>query len=493
MVGEGGNLGLTQAARIEFARAGGLINTDFIDNSAGVDTSDHEVNIKILLNRPVRGGRMSMPQRDELLQEMTDEVAALVLPHNYSQNVVLAAATGAGELDAARARPLPAQAGTGRQAGRRLETLPGNKEIAERRAAGAGLTSPEFAVLLARTKIDSAQEVLDSTLPDDAYLHSALVKYFPQPLRHGHEQDMAVHPLRREIITTVVVNEMVDQSGITFWFRLNEETGASGPDITRAWLVAREVFDMPSFWAQVHQLDGVVDVSTQISLLLEGRKLAERAARWLLHNRRSPFDIQATVDFFARGVLAVGSGLPKLLTGLDAEGFAARRESYVSAGVPDDLADRTAAMVPAYSAFDIIEIAADTGRSVEETAEVYFDLAERLEITSLRDRITALPRDDRWNTAARSALRDDLYAAHAALARDVLQVTGGGSPEARLARWVERNEAAVARAAQTLTEILGDRPLHHGHAVGGRPRHPGAGPGQRAARGRLTVALLALA
>ena len=453
VVGEGGNLGLTQAARIEFARAGGLINTDFIDNSAGVDTSDHEVNIKILLNRPVRGGRMSMPQRDELLQEMTDEVAALVLPHNYSQNVVLAAATAqADSMLHVHARYLRKLERDGKLV-RRLETLPGNKEIAERRAAGGGLTSPEFAVLLARTKIDSAQDVLGSTLPDDAYLHSALVKYFPQPLRHGYEQDMAVHPLRREIITTVVVNEMVDQSGITFWFRLNEETGASGPDITRAWLVAREVFDMPSFWAEVHQLDGEVDVSTQISLLLEGRKLAERAARWLLHNRRSPFDIQATVDFFARGVLAVGSGLPKLLTGLDAAGFAERRESYVSAGVPDDLADRTAAMVPAYSAFDIIEIAADTGRSVEETAEVYFDLAERLEITSLRDRITALPRDDRWNTAARSALRDDLYAAHAALARDVLQVTGGGSPEARLARWVERNEAAVGRATQTLTEI----------------------------------------
>jgi glutamate dehydrogenase len=380
-------------------------------------------------------------------------VAALVLPHNYSQNVVLAAATAqADSMLHVHARYLRKLERDGRLV-RRLETLPGNKEIAERRAASAGLTSPEFAVLLARTKIDAAQEVLGSSLPDDAYLHSALVKYFPQPLRQGYEQDMAVHPLRREIITTVVVNEMVDQSGITFWFRLNEETGASGPDITRAWLVAREVFDMPSFWARVHQLDGVVDVSTQISLLLEGRKLTERAARWLLHNRRSPFDIQATVDFFARGVLAVGSGLPKLLTGLDAEGFAERRESYVSAGVPEDLADRTASMVPAYSAFDIVEISADTGRSVEETAEVYFDLAERLEITRLRDRITALPRDDRWNTAARAALRDDLYAAHAALARDVLQVAGGGSPEARLARWVKRNEAAVARATQTLTEI----------------------------------------
>ena len=452
VVGEGGNLGLTQAGRIEFALAGGMINTDFIDNSAGVDTSDHEVNIKILLNRSVRENRLSLQRRDSLLQEMTDEVAALVLPHNYSQNTVLAAARAqASSMLHVHARYLRKLERDGKLR-RRLETLPGDKEIAERRAAGTGLTSPEFAVLLARTKIDAAAEVLDSSLPDDAYLHGALVKYFPEPLRTGQEQEMAAHPLRREIITTVVVNDMVDRSGITFWFRLNEETGASGPDITRAWLVAREVFEMPSFWEQVQRLDGVVDVNTQISLLLEGRKLTERAARWLLHNRRSPFGITDTIDFFAGGVLAVGSSLPKLLTGRDAEGFAERRQGYLSGGVPADLADRVAAMVPAYSAFDIVEIATATGRGVEEAAEVYFDLAERLQITRLRDRVTALPRDDRWNTAARAALRDDLYAAHATLARDVLQA-GGGSPEERLARWAERNDAAVARATQTLTEI----------------------------------------
>jgi glutamate dehydrogenase len=453
VVGEGGNLGFTQAGRVEFALAGGLINTDFIDNSAGVDTSDHEVNIKILLNRSVREGRLSMPERDTLLAAMTDEVAALVLPHNYSQNVVLAAARAqAASMLHVHARYLRKLERDGKLR-RRLETLPGDKEIAERRAAGTGLTSPEFAVLLARTKIEAAAEVLDSSLPDDAYLHSALVRYFPEPLRHGREQELAAHPLRREIITTVVVNDMVDSSGITFWFRLNEETGASVADITRAWLVSRDVFDMPSFWEQVQRLDGVVDVSTQISLLLEGRKLTERAARWLLHNRRSPFGIQDTIDFFADGVMAVGSSLPKLLTGGDGEGFAERREDYVSRGVPPDLADRVAAMVPAYSAFDIVEIAAATGRGVEEAAEVYFDLAEQLQITRLRDRITALPRDDRWNTAARAALRDDLYAAHATLARDVLQVSGGGSLEERLARWAERNDAAVARASQTLTEI----------------------------------------
>jgi glutamate dehydrogenase len=453
VVGEGGNLGFTQAARIEFARRGGLINTDFIDNSAGVDTSDHEVNIKILLGRSIHDGQLTMEQRDRLLHEMTDEVAALVLPHNYAQNVVLAAARAqASSMLHVHARLLRKLERDGKLR-RRLEVLPGDKEIAERRAAGEGLTSPEFAVLLARTKIDAAKEVLGSELPDDSYLHGALVRYFPEPLREGHERQMAVHPLRREIITTVVVNDMIDKSGTTFWFRLNEETGASGPDITRAWLVAREVFGMPAVWEQIQRLDGLVDVNTQISLLLEGRKLTERAARWLLHNRRSPFGIRETIEFFADGVVAVGSGLPKLLTGSDLAGFMDRREEYVSSGVPASLADRVAAMVPAYSAFDIVEIAKAAGRDVEETAEVYFDLADRLQITQLRDRITALPRDDRWNTAARAALRDDLYAAHAALAGDVLEVAGGGSPEERLARWAQRNEASVARATQTLTEI----------------------------------------
>jgi glutamate dehydrogenase len=210
---------------------------------------------------------------------------------------------------------------------------------------------------------------------------------------------------------------------------------------------------MAGFWSLVEALDGQVDTSVQIMLWLEGRKLTERAARWLLHSRRPPFDIQSTVDYLAEGVLTVGHGLPKLLTGSDLTGFDERRDAYTSQGVPLDLAERTASMVPAYSAFDIVEIAVRLDQPFDEAAEVYFDLADRLQITRLRDRITALPRDDRWNTMARAALRDDLYSAHAALARDVLEVTGPGSPDERLAAWVQRNDSAVRRAAQTLTEI----------------------------------------
>jgi glutamate dehydrogenase len=453
VIGEGGNLGLTQEARIEYALAGGLVNTDFIDNSAGVDTSDHEVNIKILLDGAVRDGELSARDRGALLHQMTDEVGSLVLKHNYQQTRALAAARAQSaqmlHVHARYIRKLERD----RKIRRRLEVLPGDKEVAERRSAGTGLTAPEFSVLLALTKISATRDMLASGLPDDPYLRSVLTGYFPSPLRERYAERMTGHRLHREIITTAVVNDMVDRSGTTFAFRLNEETGASVPEIAAAWLVAREVFDMAGFWAQVEALDGKVDSSAQILAALEGRKLTERAARWLLHSRRPPFDIQETIDFFVGGVRTVGAGLPKLLAGRDLAGFEERRDSYVARGVPAELADRIAEMVPAYSAFDIVDIAAGTGRSIEEVAEVYFDLADRLQIARLRDRVTALPRDDRWNSMARGAIRDDLYNAHAELARDVLTVTDPGSPEERLAAWEQRNHSAVRRAAQTLTEI----------------------------------------
>jgi glutamate dehydrogenase len=453
VIGEGGNLGLTQEARIEYALSGGLVNTDFIDNSAGVDTSDHEVNIKILLDGAVRDGELTPADRNDLLHQMTGEVGQLVLQHNYQQNRALAAARAqAAQMLHVHSRYIR-KLERDHQIRRRLDVLPGAKEIAERRSAGTGLTAPEFSVLLAQTKIASAQEILASRLPGDPFLRGVLTEYFPVPLRQRYAGRMGSHRLHREIITTAVVNDMVDRSGITFVFRLSEETGASVPDITAAWLVAREVFDLPGFWAQVEALDGQVDTSVQILLSLEGRKLTERASRWLLHSRRAAFDIRQTIDFLAGGVLTVGAGLPKLLAGRDLAGFEDRRDSFTLQGVPGELAERVAAMVAAYSAFDIVDTAASIGRSVEETAEVYFDIADRLQITRLRDRITALPRDDRWNAMARAALRDDLYNAHASLAKDVLMVTGPGSPEERLAAWTQRNDPAVRRATQTLTEI----------------------------------------
>ncbi|GAA0948731.1 NAD-glutamate dehydrogenase [Nonomuraea longicatena] len=454
VVGEGGNLGFTQLGRIEFALGGGLINTDFIDNSAGVDTSDHEVNIKILLDQVVRDGELTDKQRNQLFSSMTDEVADLVLRDNYDQNVVLAAARAQGtEMLHIHSRYLRRMERDG-LVNRELEFLPSDKQLAERRQARLGLTAPEFSVLLAYTKLVIDAELRASDLPDDPALAPWLVSYFPSALRERFRPYMDNHPLRREIITTCVVNELVNSTGTTFMFRLGEETGASMPDIVRAWLVTREVFDLPSFCRAVEALDNKVDTSTQIAMLLEARKLAERGTRWLLTHRRPPLDLAASTNFFLKGVNGLLAHLPKLLTGPDLHAFEERRDSFVGRGVPRDLAERVSALVPAYSTFDLVETAAQMGRPVNEVAEVYFDLADRLQLARLRERVITLPRDNRWNAMARSALRDDLYAAHAALTGDVLAHSSSGStPEERLARWSEANSAAVGRARQTLSEI----------------------------------------
>jgi glutamate dehydrogenase len=459
VVGEGGNLGLTQLGRIEFARAGGLINTDFIDNSAGVDTSDHEVNIKILLDQVVRDGELTVAQRDRLLDEMTDEVGAMVLRDNYKQNVVLAAARAQSSsmmhVHARYQRKLERDG----LLNRKLEFLPDDKAMAERRQLMQGLFSPEFAVVLAYSKMTIDQQILASDLPDDPYLETWLVQYFPTALRTKYQPYMDRHPLRREIIATQIVNDLVNNSGGTFGFRLSEETGASAPDLARAYLVARKVFDMPRFWAAVEALEAgsgnehSVDQATQIAMLLEARKLTERGARWLLHNRRPPFDIKDTVGTFGPGALALVPTLPGLLAGRDLDAFNERRDVFIARGVPSDLAEQVAMMVPAYSALDIVEVSHATGHAVEAVAEVYFDLADRLQLARLREPIIALPRDDRWKSMARSALRDDLYAAHAELTRDVLLTSPAGTPEARLEAWADKNVAAVTRARQTLGEI----------------------------------------
>jgi glutamate dehydrogenase len=453
VVAEGGNLGLTQAARIEYALGGGLVNTDFIDNSAGVDTSDHEVNIKILLSDAIASGAIRQEERGPLLHAMTDEVAALVLRHNDMQNMALAAA----RYQAPRLLHVHARYLRKLIREKRLsvegDVLPGDKEIAARRSAGTGLTTPELSLLLAHTKIGAGQQVLASDLPDDPYLRDTLTGYFPAPLRARFADQMSSHRLRREIITTSVVNEMVDTGGTTFLFRMGEETGLPVPDITRAWLVAREVFGMRAFWRQVEQLADHVDVDVRIALVLEARKLMERAVRWLLLNRRTPFGIAETVSFLSEGVATVRSGIPKLLLGRDLASYEERRASFASRGVPAALADEVAAMVPSYSAFDIVASAATTGNAVDETAAVYFALAERLQLGRLRDLVVALPREDRWASMARATLRDDLYAAHAALTRDVLAVGGSGPVGDRVASWEQQNAAAVGRAAQTLGEI----------------------------------------
>ncbi|HUR13759.1 MAG TPA: NAD-glutamate dehydrogenase [Mycobacteriales bacterium] len=454
VVGEGGNLGLTQEGRIEYALAGGRVNTDAIDNSAGVDCSDHEVNIKILLGQVVANGDMTSEQRNELLSAMTAEVAALVLRDNYEQNIALGNARAqAPEMLPVHRRHLAHLEKAG-LFDRAVESLPDEAELETRAGAGGGLTSPEFAVLLAWTKIGLTEEILASDVPEDPYLGHELERYFPEPLRERFRAEMENHRLRREIIATVVVNKMVNHAGITFAHRMAEEVAAPAPDIVRAHTVATQVFSMPGFWREVEALDNVVPTDVQTAVLLKGRQLVERATRWLLTTRRHPIDIAATVQAFAPGAALVTAKLPGLLGERRAAELQEVAARYAADGVPEELALQVAGFPAAYSALDVVEVAGAADHPVEEVAALYFALDGLLELGKLRERVVALPRNDRWQTLARAALRDDLNAAQAALTAHVLATTESGEPDKRIAAWVELHSAAVGRAAQVLADIV---------------------------------------
>ncbi|MGP3735487.1 NAD-glutamate dehydrogenase [Streptomyces sp. GDS52] len=454
VVGEGGNLGFTQLGRIEVALHGGRINTDAIDNSAGVDTSDHEVNIKILLNGLVTDGDMTVKQRNKLLASMTDEVGRMVLRTNYAQNTAIANALAQSkDMLHAQQRFLKHLVREG-HLDRALEFLPTDRQIRERLAAGQGLTGPETAVLLAYTKITVAEELLSTSLPEDPYLKNLLHAYFPAPLREQFLDRIDGHPLRREITTTVLVNDTVNTGGTTYLHRMREETGASLEEIVRAQTVARAIFRSALVWDAVEELDTKVDADVQTRIRLHSRRLVERGTRWLLNNRPQPLELEETVAFFAERVEQVWSQLPKLLRGADLEWFQKIYDELTGVGVPGELATRVAGFSSAFAAIDIVSVADRMGKEPLDVAEVYYDLADRLSITQLMDRISELPRADRWQSMARAAIREDLYAAHAAVTAEVLaQGNGTASPQQRFQVWEEKNEALLGRARTTLEEI----------------------------------------
>ncbi len=454
VVGEGGNLGVTQLGRIELAAAGGRIFSDAIDNSAGVDCSDHEVNIKILLNGVVDAGDMTGKQRNELLAEMTDEVADLVLEDNYLQTQALSMALSQNrsmfDVHVRLMRALEREGALERA----IEYLPGEDEIVERRNDGRGLVGPELSVLMAYVKIELFKDLVESGIARDGFLHDTLVNYFPTPLRERYRDHMGNHRLAAEIISTVVTNEVVNRAGITFCFRLREETGAAFDDVCRAYLIAREVFAMPALWSDVEALDNRAAASGQIDALLEGRKLCERASRWLLRNRPRPLDIAGNVAVFRDGVGAVSEGIRELAGASATEAAAARCQRLVEQGIPQPLAQRVSWYEELFSALDIVSVATERGLEPLEVAATWFELGRRLDLDWMRDSIVSLPRDNRWQALARAALRDDLFQCERALTTDALGQEGD-APVDRVERWMALNDQAVSRCRQVLADLQG--------------------------------------
>jgi glutamate dehydrogenase len=454
VVGEGGNLGFTQKGRVEYASCGGRINTDAIDNVAGVNCSDHEVNLKILLDAAVAEHEMTRSHRDELLAALTDAVAKHVLSESYAQALALSLERRqAPDLLDLHARLID-ELDRRDQFDRELEALPDEDGIRELKGASEGLKDPELSVLLAYAKITLQADLLESNLPEDEYLGSDFLDSLPAPLRERFQPHMRHHPLRREIITTDLVNTIVDHAGMTFVSRLAEETGADTAHIARAYAVAVAVFEMRGFWREVETLDDVIDEEAQLEVLLQGRRLLTRAARWLVRNRRPPLDIAAAVSDYASGAAMLRSALPELLSRLDGEGWHARVSGFADAGVPDTLAARVAAFDALFFVFDVVEIVRGSEQPVQRAAAIHFGLDRRLGLAWLRDRVLDLPRADLWQTLARAGLRDELYKTHRALTAGLLEasstaIDGGADIEA----WLQDSGATAQRYLRILTHI----------------------------------------
>ncbi len=448
VLAEGGNLGCTQNGRIEYAQKGGLIYTDAIDNSAGVDCSDHEVNIKILLGAVVEAGDLTLKQRNDLLASMTNEVAALVLQDNYYQTQA---------LDIACHRPLYVLDGQqrlmhwlegGKRLNRAIEFLPTDQEIAQRRARKQGLTAPENAVLMAYAKMAVFDELVASNLPDDPFYGRALQAYFPQALRERFAQAMHAHPLKREIIATFITNTVINRTGATFVNFLAAESGAATADVIRAFTLAREIFDLEPLWDQIDALDYQVGSTLQLDLLHKLIAIAQRASRWILRLRSSDqTDMPTLIQRYQGPARELRTHLADWLPAGALQGWQQATALLAQAGVQEALAHNLTALDHSFPALDLVDLAQSTQASLEQAARAYFGVEASLDLAQWRTQINRLPTDTLWQTQARASARDDVYSIAGHITQGLLQRNED------LGAWQERNARSIERLQRLLATI----------------------------------------
>ncbi|WP_228431162.1 NAD-glutamate dehydrogenase [Baekduia soli] len=457
VVGEGGNLGFTHRARIEFARAGGLINADFIDNSAGVDCSDHEVNLKILLDLAVRRGRLAHDERDALLAEVTADVEAHVLYDSFLQAQILAQEVRTSANRVFAYEDLMQALEDARILRRRDEALPGPDEMAERRRRGEGLQRPELAVLVAYAKRLLTDALLHSALPEDPAFEADLRGYFPQAVVARFGDLIAEHPLRRELVATLAANDVVDALGPTFVIGLARELGAEPAEVVRAFRIAREVTGATRRWLEIEGHAVTLDTDTAWRLLDGVDDLVAGVTRWyLLH--APPGSLDATIATGAEAFVVLAEAMPDLRSEAwrtEHEALAAELEA---AGVPRDLARTHAYQTALLHAPDIIAVAGDTGRDVRAVAAAFFDLGERLGLEWLEQEVLRLPAASRVRRWAQQALLDDVLEARRVLSRSALVEAPHAEPAEAVERFLDKREGprrrltSVARALRQDSE-----------------------------------------
>ena len=447
---EGGNLGCTQNGRIEYAQKGGLIYTDAIDNSAGVDCSDHEVNIKIMLGQVVESGDLTLKQRNDLLVSMTDEVGLLVLEDNYYQTQALEVACHrALYLLDGQQRLMQWLEGAGRL-NRAIEFLPTDEEIARRRTAATGLTAPENAVLLAYAKMSLFDELLLSNLPDDPYFNRALKAYFPKLLSEKFGSAVDSHPLKREIIANYITNTVLNRTGATFVNFIAAEASATAADVVRAFTLSREVFDLERLWDQIDALDYRVDVQLQLRLLGKLTAIAQRASRWMLRARADTTgstDLPSLIERYQPAARAMRLRLNEWLPAAAHADWQLASDALAQAGVDPTLALDLTALEFLFPALDLVDLAEEANTSLELAARTYFGVDAELGLSLWRSEIKRLPTDTLWQTQARASARDDVYSIASQITLGILSI------KQDLSSWREKNCKATERLRLLRTTI----------------------------------------
>ena len=446
VIGEGGNLGMTQRGRIEYAQSGGRLNTDAVDNSAGVNCSDHEVNIKILLDSVVAAGDLTEKQRNTLLQKMTDDVSALVLNSNYRQAEVISTTLDRApqllEAHARFMRHLEQSGGLDRE----IEFLPSDEEISARLGAGAGLTRPELSVLLAYAKNSLFDRLMRSDLTENSWLKRDLICYFPERLREQFEAAIADHPLHREIIATELANEIINRAGISYVTREAEETGAAVDQIAAAYIVAREVLNLTSIWGAIDALDGKVSASLQTDMFVETKELLHRTATWFLTHLPLPIQIEETITRFRDPIITLFSNPSLLMSGSGASSIKERLAVLESTGVPTQLARTVAALDLLASSCDVVLLHERTQLPLEHVAKAYFEMGDEVGFSFLRTAAGQAQTSDHWDSLAVTSIVDDLFDQQRDLTQGVLSVGG-------IEAWAKDHKPAIQRVQNLIEEM----------------------------------------
>ena len=453
VVGEGGNLGLSQRGRIEYAAAGGRINTDFIDNSAGVNCSDVEVNLKILFNPLMASGRLPRPRRNALLASMTDEVARLVLRNNYLQCFAISTLQArAAERIAELGHVIHALERSG-TLDRALEALPTGDEITERRHKGLGLTRPELAMLLSYSKIWLADRLGDTDIADDPFLGVELTRYFPQPVQRRFPREILRHQLRREIIVTATTNSLVNRMGPVFAIRMQEDTGADVGSIARAYSVAREITGMRELWADIEALDDQAPTELQYDMMYETTRLLRHLSYWVLRNHGHDLDIERAVSRLESGIRELMRDLPEFIEGTEVERYERSLARFSREGVPPKLSRRVASLGAIHAGVDIVEVALSRRAAIGHAARAYFGLGAALGLDWLREEIERLAVDGHWQAVARGTLREELYLLQRKLCERVLAGRTRGDAPQRVAAWLKSGGEPVQKLIRTVREM----------------------------------------